>query len=418
MNEDKNRLEKNSSETPVKVKEPNFVVSMPDESGIVDKYFLDHLYVNPFHNGAGKYFTIVSRDDDGMPSVIDSELPAKSINKIKTRLTFIKSEKGGSINSIEIKRFKYYKARGYVEQDECISFSFKYFLSLIGFLQSLEELNLDDIDKRRIPLQIQNGPDLDEETRKQFHTLVATDSGQALIHEVIKNGQLSGGDIANIAYRRKQLEVFNNLMNLDGEIDVYKRENNITSTGEESAWQHFFESNKWIFGYGLNFVFNSPLDGKKLELSVRGNDISGSGKRTDALLKTSGIVSSLCLVEIKTPNTKLLETDAYRADCWQSSKELSGGIAQSQKTTQKTVENLNTEFRPNDSDGNPTGEVLYTYKPKSFLIIGNLSEFTTDTGVNREKFGSFELLRRNMSSPEIITFDELFERAKFIVSTS
>jgi hypothetical protein len=36
-------------------------------------------------------------------------------------------------------------------------------------------------------------------------------------------------------------------------------------------------------------------------------------------------------------------------------------------------------------------------------------------GVNTEKFRSFELLRRNTFLPEIITFDELYERARFIV---
>jgi hypothetical protein len=124
------------------------------------------------------------------------------------------------------------------------------------------------------------------------------------------------------------------------------------------------------------------------------------------------------LVEIKTPNTALLETEAYRADCWQASRELSGGIAQSQKTVQKTIENLPVEFRPSDAGGSPTGEILYSYRPKSYLLIGKLSEFMTRTGPNREKFASFELLRKNTIAPEIITFDELLERAQFIVSRS
>jgi antiviral defense system Shedu protein SduA len=142
------------------------------------------------------------------------------------------------------------------------------------------------------------------------------------------------------------------------------------------------------------------------------------GKRADGLLKTAGVLSSLCLVEIKKPNTSLLEGQAYRPDCWQASRELSGGVAQSQKTVQKTLENLPVEFRPADKNGNPTGEVLYSYRPKSFLLIGKLSEFMTNQGTNREKFASFELLRRNTIAPEIITFDELFERARFIVSRS
>ena len=36
-------------------------------------------------------------------------------------------------------------------------------------------------------------------------------------------------------------------------------------------------------------------------------------------------------------------------------------------------------------------------------------------GVNDDKFSSFELFRDSIRFPEIITFDELYERAKHIV---
>jgi hypothetical protein len=181
---------------------------------------------------------------------------------------------------------------------------------------------------------------------------------------------------------------------------AYRAEHAIRKAGDEGVWQHFFETNTWIFGYGLNFVFDRPLEERDLENTVRGHDISSASKRTDAFLKTAGILSSLCLVEIKTPITPLLEGEAYRADCWQASRELSGGIAQSQKTVQKTLENLPLEFRPTSVDGDPTGEILYSYRPKSYLIIGKLSEFIAEHGPNREKFASFELLRKNTIAPE------------------
>jgi len=44
-----------------------------------------------------------------------------------------------------------------------------------------------------------------------------------------------------------------------------------------------------------------------------------------------------------------------------------------------------------------------------------MGEFVSEHGVNKDKLRSFELLRKNTSNPEIITFDELYERAKFIV---
>lgn len=42
----------------------------------------------------------------------------------------------------------------------------------------------------------------------------------------------------------------------------------------------------------------------------------------------------------------------------------------------------------------------------------------TVNGVNEEQFVSFELFRRQLTAPEIITFDELYERARFIVESS
>lgn len=64
---------------------------------------------------------------------------------------------------------------------------------------------------------------------------------------------------------------------------------------------------------------------------------------------------------------------------------------------------------------NPTGEEAFNFSPKSFLVVGSLQEFVGDNGINQDRFRSFELFRRNTSSPEIITFDELYERARFIV---
>jgi len=69
-----------------------------------------------------------------------------------------------------------------------------------------------------------------------------------------------------------------------------------------------------------------------------------------------------------------------------------------------------------DEVGNPTGEEVFNYLPKSFLVVGSLHEFSGTHGVNQERYRSFELFRRNTASPEVITFDELFERARFIVS--
>lgn len=49
------------------------------------------------------------------------------------------------------------------------------------------------------------------------------------------------------------------------------------------------------------------------------------------------------------------------------------------------------------------------------LVIGSLSEFTNRGATNREKITSFEQYRRSIQDVEVLTFDELYERASFIV---
>ena len=95
---------------------------------------------------------------------------------------------------------------------------------------------------------------------------------------------------------------------------------------------------------------------------MRGHDLTAAGKRADAIMKTRGIISSLCFVEIKRHDTPLLGATQYRPDVWPPSAELVGGVSQVQTTVHTT-----------------------------------------------------KLYRRHTWRPEIITFDELLQRARFIV---
>ena len=229
----------------------------------------------------------------------------------------------------------------------------------------------------------------------------------------VLRAEITSEDVVAIGYRKKQIEVFEKLLNDSSYFQDIKNKKHCQN---ESLWQQFFEKNQWIFGYGLGYVFLTGLDDKKLEQVVEGYDVGNRGKRVDALMKTRGLISNLCFVEIKTHSTELLDDAAYRAGCFAPSKELSGAIAQMQGSVAVAVKNLSNKLSVTDDGGNPTGEEIYNYQPKSFLVIGSLNEFNTTNGVNAEKLRSFELFRRNLIQPEIITFDELYERAKFITN--
>jgi hypothetical protein len=115
--------------------------------------------------------------------------------------------------------------------------------------------------------------------------------------------------------------------------------------------------------------------------------------------------------------TPLLRDRPYRAACWAPSNDLAGAISQVQGTVASATATLKSKLELTDSLGNPTGEEAFNYQPRAFLVVGTLREFVGSNGVNRDQYRSFELLRRNVVSPEILTFDELYERAKFIAHT-
>jgi hypothetical protein len=90
-------------------------------------------------------------------------------------------------------------------------------------------------------------------------------------------------------------------------------------------------------------------------------------------------------------------------------------VSQVLTTVHAAVEAIGHKLMPRDNLGDPTGEILFNIEPRSCLVIGSLEQFQTEHGINVPKFRSFELYRRNTWRPEIITFDELLQRARFIV---
>lgn len=69
-------------------------------------------------------------------------------------------------------------------------------------------------------------------------------------------------------------------------------------------------------------------------------------------------------------------------------------------------------------DGNGDEIIQKAYNSKAFLVIGSLKFLEDDNCSAQEKkikLKTFELFRRDSRNIEIITYDELYERAKFIV---
>ena len=174
---------------------------------------------------------------------------------------------------------------------------------------------------------------------------------------------------------------------------------------DESKWQEFFEENTWIFGYGLSYRFLSTAQAQP---NYGGTSVKGRGaQRGDFLMMTEAEKRITVLVEIKKPSTQLLSTKLYRNSVHMISGEMAGGVSQIQ-TNCRTWETQGATTPENTDLMAELGAL--TIQPKGILIIGQSSQLS-----NRVQRTSFELFRRNLHNPEVITFDELLERAAHLL---
>ncbi len=276
---------------------------------------------------------------------------------------------------------------------------------LLTFIKACQTMIFVDENGGKLPDRAQVQSSFD---RRQIAKLLVDDP--KLLNTVLET-DVEVQEIYNLARRKKELAYFKRMLDDDG----FREDERASANGRlEDAWQAFFERNTWIFGYGLSYMPMSRLDGQTLKSKVAGYNIAGRGKEVDGLMKTAAAINSLCFVEIKTSQTDLVR--AYRPGVYAPSSELAGAVSQIQVTVQRAIEDLTEVFRPTHFDsGDLTGETLFQFQPRSFLVIGNLGELDGETGANKDKFRSFELFRRSLRWPEVMTFDELYARAKFIV---
>jgi len=220
-------------------------------------------------------------------------------------------------------------------------------------------------------------------------------------------------DVAALARRRDVVAKMRSWLDQDGaEFDHASDE----AGGPERAWQGLFEENPWVLGVGLGGRLLTNWDDGTLERVVGGQTISEQGKRIDAFMKTQGTVSSVVLAEIKHHRTALLAGTAYRPGCWSPSRELTGAVVQVQQSAYRASRDLEEQLHALDADGAELPEGSFMLRPRSFLVVGSLDEMVGGGGgVVRDKFRSFELFRRNLAEPEVLTFDEVLARAEWQV---
>ena len=117
------------------------------------------------------------------------------------------------------------------------------------------------------------------------------------------------------------------------------------------------------------------------------------------------------MVELEKPNTPIFDKTKNRSGSWRLSKDLI--FAVSQILEQKAA----WQIKSQTNQYNKNRQIIKqkTIDPKVILIFGHTEQFMGDDLDNEIKSRTFELFRRNQRNFDIITYDELFERANFIV---
>ncbi|MFD2908345.1 Shedu anti-phage system protein SduA domain-containing protein [Flavobacterium ardleyense] len=241
------------------------------------------------------------------------------------------------------------------------------------------------------------------------------------LKDLFKISDLSTSAIKSITFesRKQNLRAFYFLLknviinNTEDSLKKYSAKYSIQG-GEEHIWHHFLRSHDWILGLNTDIRFVTDfLDEQKI-----GNPNSkGSGNPQTDLL---GISDFTVLVELKHSNTEIFKKTKSkgRANTWDFTADFIEAISQclGQKNELEKSYESKVFIKEDLSRLNKIG--IHTIDPRAFLIIGNKKkEFPIKdlNDINFIKNDSLERFRRNNRNIDVITYDELFERAYHIV---
>lgn len=209
---------------------------------------------------------------------------------------------------------------------------------------------------------------------------------------------------------RKQLgelaaEAPNELMMLHAEIEratltamIEKYRGMLQMTLSESQWQRFFEQNKFV----LSIAFSRPVELAHTQFHAQGSGLTGSGAQIgDFLFNEHG--QALAIVEIKTPETDLIQASPYRKpNVFGPHPKLSGAVTQ--------VLHQQSELRTRWMYHVHDNSSLRERRPDVIKCVVVAGKRPTEEG----KLRSFEVFRNACKDVEIITFDELLEKLEFL----
>lgn len=277
------------------------------------------------------------------------------------------------------------------------SFSFydNEFHELLEFLNLVRFIDLSDTNNFKLSLSNLRDKVLVNKEDKELLDSFTHLEGEHRVNflEKMRESSLTKQDLDILTGRKDGVTLFHQKLYIDKDWN-------------EDQWQAFFAENTWIFGYGLDYRFLSIL---QKEAAVSGVDVDGKNTVNSDFLM--GSTDFTVLVELKRPDTLLFEHAKNRSHSWRLSQYLVH--AMSQILAQKAAWEIKSSETNYDEEGFPITQK--TSDPKAILIIGRKDEIAGNPRDYEIKMKTFELYRRDSRNVEILTYDELYERAYYIV---
>lgn len=379
----------------------NLVTGDISKIEIKENYSHDNCLIRDKISHSTYYKTFILDENSKTKIICEVAFYSSSVtSKYLPRLTFKKVDNQGLQKDIELKK------------DITISFSKSeqalVFWKLIGFLNSFRDI----VDTGEFDTSF------GVYSKNKFIAIFETQTEKQKVEDIrtlINKSDIKETDIRSILFekRKQNLKAFLFLLKnkeIQGKtsIDYYRDKFDVYS-GDEAIWHHFLKNNDWILGLNVDIKFIREFyDEQKVGTE---NSKSIGSPKADLL----GVSDFTTLIELKHSETKIFKTvkSKGRANTWDFTSDFIEGV--SQCLGQKFA--LDRSYKTKDF-ANDKGKMLdksqtLTVDPKTVFIIGNRKlEFPHNLeSDNYTKSQTFELFRRNNRNVDIVTFDELFERA-------
>ena len=167
----------------------------------------------------------------------------------------------------------------------------------------------------------------------------------------------------------------------------------------EKKWQEFLNGNPFI----LSLAFGYPVVKVRDQASVGGHKISRGGETIADFLVKNSLTNNCAIIEIKTPQTRLLNKSTYRGSVFSPSSHLVGAVNQAlqqKRTFEREISVIKDNSKIYD---------IESYTVSCCLIVGTMPK-------DDERQQSFELFRGNSKNVQVVTFDELLHKMTNLIN--